>query len=81
MEIKKWAVEYSHKDGRKGKVHLTTEVSKSNAFEYGNGKHGTLAIDDDQVQSYDLRYCNEEDLHMAMIKDFFGDGLVSAIAV
>lgn len=44
-ETKKWSVEYSHSDGRAGTVEAVTEVSESGAFEYGNGKCGTLAID------------------------------------
>ena len=77
MDTKKWMVKYNHKDGRNGKIKATTEIFKSGAFQYGNGKSGTLTIGA-VTEDYDLRYNTEEDLHMAMLKEFFGKGLVSA---
>lgn len=77
MEKKNWRVRYAHKDGRKGTVEATTEISKSGAFEYGNGKSGLLTVGD-FVQSYDLRYNHEKNLHLVMPKDYFGSGLVEA---
>lgn len=71
----KWIVEYDHHDGRNGTVQVTTEVSKSDAFCYGNGKCGALIIGG-YPTVYDLRYNTEKDLHMAMIKSYFGEGLV-----
>ena len=79
-EAKKWSIEYSHSDGRSGTVEAVTEISKSGAFEYGNGKCGTLEIDGD-LTSYDLRYSREKDLHMVMIKEYFGKGLVNATPI
>ncbi len=81
-EIKKWDVEYDHKDGRKGRVEVTTEVHRSGAFDYGNNRGGVLTIMqpkgvDSLEQAYDLRYCRG-DLHMAMIDEFFGKGLIRA---
>lgn len=76
-DIKKWKVKYDHKDGRSGEVDVITKILKSGAFDYGNGKAGELIIND-VMQGYDLRYNNEKDLHMVMIKDYFGDGLVEA---
>lgn len=77
--FKRWIVEYDHKDGRKGTVEIETEVTKSPCFEYGNGKAGILRIQKyKESKLYDLRYCKEKDLHRAMVKDFFGDGLVKA---
>ena len=72
-----WFVEYDHKDGRKGTVEATTIVGKSGGFQYGNGKSGMLDVDG-YTQCYDLRYWKDKDLHMAMLKDFFGAGLVKA---
>lgn len=72
---KRWTVEYSHSDGRKGKVEVTTEISKSGAFSYGNGKAGLLTVGD-FAQPYDLRYNRGKSLHMEMIRDYFGKGLV-----
>ena len=80
MEIKNWKVEYKHNDGREGELSVTTEISKSGAFDYGNGKSGALIIDG-YPNVYDLRYNTAKDLHMQMIKDYFGKGLVSATAI
>lgn len=77
MERKNWEVKYSHKDGRKGTVKVTTEIAESGAFKYGNGKCGMLTVERFS-QSYDLRYCLEKDLHMVMLESFFGDGIVEA---
>ncbi len=78
-EVKKWEIQYSHSDGRTGVVEVTTEISKSGAFDYGNGKCGALSIDGyPDVYVYDLRYNTAKDLHMEMIKDYFGKGLVKA---
>lgn len=77
METKKWNVSYSHEDGRNGVVEVTTEITKSGCFDYGNGKSGALIVDG-YPNGYDLRYCGEKDLHMAMIKHYFGKGLVKA---
>ena len=76
-EKKSWIVKYSHKDGRKGTVQATTEISKSGCFSYGNGKSGMLTVGDFE-QPYDLRYNTAKDLHMAMLEDYFGNGLVEA---
>ena len=76
-EIRKWVVEYSHKDGRAGIVEATTIITESGAFKYGNGKAGLLIIND-YKQGYDLRYNNEKDLHRVMLKLYFGNGLVKA---
>lgn len=79
-ETKKWVVEYDHKDGRAGKVEATTEIMKSQGFDYGNGMCGALTIEGyDNV--YDLRYNSDKDLHLAMIKAHFGKGLVQAIEI
>lgn len=75
-EKKIWVVEYDHKDGRAGTVRVTTEVCKSGAFEYGNGKAGLL-VTEGFKQGYDLRYCHG-DLHRVMLDNYFGKGLVSA---
>lgn len=74
-EIKKWHVWYSHADGRNGTAKVTTKVEESGAFKYGNGKCGAIIIDGCS-RSYDLRYCHDKNLHMAMIEEYFGDGLV-----
>ena len=79
-KIKNWIVEYSHSDGRAGMVKVTTEVGKSGAFDYGNGKCGALTVGD-FMQGYDLRYNMEKDLHMVMLKDYFGKGLVKATEI
>ena len=76
-DIKKWKVKYDHKDGRNGEVDAVTEILKSGTFEYGNGKVGKLIING-VMQGYDLRYNKEKDLHMVMLKDYFGNGLVEA---
>ena len=76
-ETKRWRVKYSHSDGRSGTVEAVTEISKSGSFTYGNGKGGALIIND-YPNVYDLRYNREHDLHMVMLKDYFGKGLVEA---
>lgn len=76
-EVKKWMVEYDHADGRQGTVEVTTEICKAGGFQYGNGKGGAL-IENGYPHIYDLRYCREKDLHMVMIREYFGDGLVKA---
>lgn len=38
-EIKKWNVEYNHRDGRKGTIEAITEIGDSQSFNYGNGKY------------------------------------------
>ena len=73
--IKKWKVKYDHKDGRSGEVDVITKIFYSRAFDYGNQKGGELIING-VMQSYDLRYNKESDLHMVMIQDYFGNGLV-----
>ena len=75
--MKTWKVKYAHNDGRKGTVNVTTELQKGAGFQYGNGTVGRLTVNDFN-QIYDLRYCREKDLHMVMLKEYFGDGLVSA---
>lgn len=79
-ETKRWSIEYSHSDGRAGTIEATTEISKSGAFSYGNGKSGALTIDG-YPTVYDLRYNSSKDLHMAMIEDYFGKGLVRATEI
>ena len=81
METKKWIVEYDHKDGRAGKVEVTTEIMKAGGFQYGNGKGGALTVKGYQPIVYDLRYNRDKDLHLAMIKDHFGKGLVQATEI
>lgn len=76
-EVKKWVVEYNHSDGRSGTIECITEVGKSGSFDYGNGKSGVLTVGD-FVQGYDLRYNSSKDLHVAMLEDYFGKGLVRA---
>jgi len=76
-DIKKWKVKYDHKDGRSGEVDAITEILKSEAFDYGNRKAGKLVVNG-VMQGYDLRYNKERDLHMVMLKDYFGNGLVEA---
>lgn len=80
IEKKKWLVAYSHKDGRHGTVEVTTEIGESSAFDYGNKKWGLITVGDFE-QSFDLRYNRAEDLHMAMLKIYFGPGLVAAIEI
>ena len=79
-EVKRWNVKYSHKDGRNGEVKAITEVGESGAFKYGNCKAGALIING-YTNGYDLRYCREKDLHMVMLKEYFGKGLVEAIEI
>lgn len=79
-ETKKWSVEYDHKDGRSGTVTAVTTVGKCGGFQYGNGKAGMLKVEG-YTQCYDLRYWNDKDLHMAMLKHFFGKGMVKATEV
>lgn len=74
--MKTWKIEYDHKDGRKGTVIATTEIVKSDGFQYGNGKAGRLTVGSSTEQVYDLRYCTG-DLHRVMIDDYFGKGIVS----
>ena len=76
-EKKNWIVKYSHRDGRNGTIEATTEIEESGCFEYGNRKSGLLTVAT-FTQPYDLRYCREKDLHMVMLRDYFGDGLVEA---
>lgn len=73
-------MEYDHKDGRKGTVGVVTEIKKSAGFDYGNGKCGALTVDGYPFVGYDLRY-NSGNLHLAMIKDYFGAGLVAATEI
>ena len=80
MELKKWRVEYDHKDGRSGTIECTTEIGKSEEFDYGNGKWGLLTVGKFD-QGYDLRYNTENDLHMVMLRDYFGRGLVKATEI
>ena len=79
-EVKRWSVEYDHHDGRKGTVGVVTEIRKSAGFQYGNGKSGALTVDGYPFIGYDLRYCGGN-LHMAMIKEYFGKGLVAATEI
>ena len=79
-ETRKWNVTYSHADGRSGTIEVTTEVCKAGGFQYGNGKGGALIIDG-YPNGYDLRYNREKDLHVVMIKDYFGKGLVKATEI
>lgn len=76
-EKKEWIIKYDHKDGRKGTIKATTEISQSGCFSYGNGKSGMLTVWD-FCQAYDLRYNRESDLHMVMLESYFGKGLVEA---
>lgn len=76
---KEWTVEYSHDDGRQGTVNVTTTIEKSKNATYGNGYAGLLQVSETS-QGYDLRY-SKGDLHMIMIKDYFGKGLVKATEV
>lgn len=80
MEKKNWIVKYSHKDGRNGTVEATTEIEKSAAFAYGNGKSGMLTVGN-FMQAYDLRYNREKNLHMVMLKNYFGSGFVEATEI
>ena len=73
-EVKNWMVEYDHKDGRSGVIHVTTEIKDSGAFQYGNQKAGAITIGGES-RYYDLRY-EHGDLHKLMIEDWFGKGLV-----
>lgn len=79
-EVKRWSVEYDHHDGRKGTVGVVTEIKKSAGFQYGNGKSGALTVDGYPFIGYDLRYCGGN-LHIAMIKEYFGKGLVAATEI
>lgn len=78
--IKVWEVEYKHTDGRSGNVKVTTEIQKSAAFEYGNGKSGAITVGD-YTRYYDLRYNTEKDLHIEMLRDYFGKGLRMATEI
>lgn len=73
-------MEYSHEDGRSGSVRVITEIRKTGGFQYGNGKAGRLVVEGYEA-FYDLRYNRAKDLHMEMLKDYFGEGLVKATAV
>lgn len=75
-EIKRWKVSYDHKDGRAGTIDVETEVRDSGAFQYGNCKAGGIRVGESN-RFYDLRY-EHGDLHMLMISDYFGRGLVEA---
>lgn len=77
MQTKRWVIEYDHKDGRAGTVEATTDIVKVEG-QYGNGKSGSLSING-YDNLFDLRYCTEDDLHMAMINQYFGNGLVKAV--
>lgn len=79
-EIKKWRIKYDHHDGRAGTVEVTTEVRKLEGFQYGNGKSGALT-ENGILWGYDLRYNKEKDLHMAMLKDYFGAGMIEAVEI
>ena len=78
-DVKRWNVQYDHKDGRSGVVEVVTEITKSGGFSYGNGKGGALIVDG-YPHGYDLRYCSGN-LHMVMIKQYFGDGLIVATEI
>ena len=87
-EIKRWSIEYSNNRGRSGTVEVvevTTEIMKSGGFQYGNGKSGVLIEESAGYPHgkayYDLRYNRENDLHMVMIEDYFGKGLVKATEI
>ena len=66
-------------------LYIRTEVGKSGAFEYGNGKAGAIFFAQDNpkfgykagklIEGYDLRYCPEKDLHIAMLKEYWGRNL------
>lgn len=77
---KAWNVEYDHKDGRNGVVSVVTEVERVDGSRYGNQKYGRLSVGlrPDYTQTYDLRYNTEKNLHMVMIRDYFGRGFVKA---
>lgn len=77
---KTWLVKFDHADGRKGEIKVTTELQKAEGFQYGNGISGCLTAGD-YPRFYDLRYNTEKDLHMVMLKDYFGEGLVSATEI
>ena len=76
-EVKKWKVEYNHNNGRQGTTEAITEIMESGCFTYGNRKCGALIIRDYEY-GYDLRYCTAKDLHMVMLEDYFGSGLIKA---
>lgn len=80
IETKNWEIEYSHDDGRAGTVRARTEISKSEEYTYGNKKYGALRINGEPV-IYDLRYNRAKDLHLVMLQEYFGNGLVRAIEV
>lgn len=73
---KTWNVTYDHEDGRNGTIRVTTEVEKVDN-QYGNQKYGRMVVER-FAQVYDLRYNKDKDLHMAMLNDYFGKGLVKA---
>lgn len=76
---KTWNVSYDHKDGRKGTVKVITEVERVEGASYGNQKYGRLTVGASSTV-YDLRY-NKGNLHMVMLKDYFGTGLVNAVEI
>lgn len=81
-ELKRWSVEYAHEDGRAGVLECTTELAKSDRLDYGNGFHGCLkVVGDGYPNVYDLRYNKEDDLHMVMLRDYFGKGLLRATEI
>ena len=57
-----------------GTEKVVTEIGVSGTFIYGCLSIGNL------IHSYDLRYTEEADLHAYMIKDCFGDQLISTNA-
>ena len=76
-ETKNWIINYREIDGSVGTLNATTEISASGFFAYGNGKAGALIINEYPTVD-DLRYNTSKDLHMAMIKDYFGSNLIKA---
>ena len=62
---------------------VRTEVQESQAFNYGNGKCGAVFLLSDKtgngrgqfIESYDLRYSDAKDLHVAMIESYWGKNL------
>ena len=74
---KKWKVVYSHDDGRSGTVEAVTELQKDESIMYGNKTYGSLSVNNERVNVYDLRY-SRGDLHRIMLEEYFGQGLVEA---
>ena len=79
-EAKRWRVEYRRFDGVSGVMEVETELTTSGCYEYGNGKAGALIVGG-YPWVYDLRYNSRPDLHMVMIEDYFGKGLVKATEI